>query len=113
MGSIKPILVIIVVVAGYFFWQIFGIHPGQKHFQNSEFANSRNSASCDSCHVDGSGLEFIGKKSQFLVTEKTYNTVEAVIDEVMIPFYLEGQSIGQESKQMAELIDFLKGFAQD
>lgn len=106
--SVLGILGILIIFGLAFLANQLLSHPGKQHFDNESFAGSLNSDSCASCHANGESLGDISNKKGYLIVGTQYDSVEAVIDDVMIPKYLEGKPIGKNSKQMKELVDYLK-----
>lgn len=108
MHRFRFIWILALLTSSYFAWQVFFVHPGEQYFHDSGFAQSQNSSSCASCHDNGSDLGKIGQKSSYLINGRSLNSVETVIDKVMIPFFLEGVPIGETSQEMKDLVDYLE-----
>lgn len=107
------VFILLVSGAGLLLWQVLFSHPGERLFKDPEFAQSRNSASCASCHDGGAGIGNIQGKTSFVINTRSFNSVEAVIDEVMIPVFLEGKPIGKKSQPMKDLVDYLRQLYQE
>jgi len=88
-------------------------HPGQKLFRDPELGDSQNQYSCSSCHDQGEMIGDIKTKKSFFIVETAFKSVADVIDDAMIPNYLEGHPIGKDSQQMADLVNYLETFSQD
>ena len=78
------------------------VENGKKHFNDATFAGSTNDRSCNTCHPGGKGLEDVAedyaKKADALK-----NQVNACIKAP-----LQGKSLSAESKEMKDIIAYMK-----
>lgn len=76
---------------------------GRVHFNNPEFAGG--SRSCSTCHPDGSGLEGVGAKTEFMGGKQA--TLEGAIN-VCIVNANKGNSLDVNSVEMQEIASYIR-----
>ena len=78
---------------------------GKAHFENPNFAGGKKD--CNSCHPKGKRLSKAGSKSEFFIMGKKQNSLEEAIN-VCIVKANKGQAIAEDSKEMQEMVSFIK-----
>ena len=86
------------------------VEQGKKHFNNVSFAGGKNS--CNTCHFNGSGLENAGQKTKFTIMGGEQNSLAEVIN-VCIINANRGQAIPVDSKEMQEIISYIKSLGEN
>ncbi len=82
--------------------------PGKIIFEDKEFANSSSKISCSFCHSGGFKFSGTATKTRFFIDGEAYDSIESVINRVMILKYTKGQPIDKNSKEMKDLVAYIK-----
>ncbi|MBT4286297.1 MAG: hypothetical protein HOD92_03100 [Deltaproteobacteria bacterium] len=82
--------------------------PGEKIFKDRKFANNKKIVSCSYCHSGGTKLDGVATQSTFDIDGVTYNSIENVINQVMIKQFMQGDPIDINSQQMKDLVAYIK-----
>lgn len=83
---------------------------GRTHFVNASFAGG--SRACDECHIDGRGLEGTAKKKKFMNEKSGLKAFAATIN-YCIENANGGKPIAADSKEMKEIIEYIKTLSQE
>lgn len=104
-------IISIVIIVSYFLFYIVlqdgDAKKGKLLFNNPSLAGGTIGNSCASCHPDGKGLEEATDKKAFNLAGRNQNSIEEAIN-VCITNALKGQAIDPESKEMKDLVAYIK-----
>jgi cytochrome c len=87
--------------------------PGETLFTDRDFASNKKNVSCSYCHSDGAKLNDTDVQTVFDINGKTYNSIETVINQVMITQFMQGEPIEENSQQMKDLIAYVKKLSKE
>ncbi len=99
--------------AGLLFFSGCNKDPGKTLFNDREFANNKKNVSCSYCHSDGDNFNDTHIQTAFEIDGKTYNSIETVINQVMITEFMGGQPVEENSQQMRDLIAYVKKLSKE
>ena len=100
------------VILGLFFSLAWADHPmerGRIIFEDPNFAAGV--IACNSCHPNGSGLEKASGKTEFKVRDRTFGTLEEVVN-YWIEYGTLGRPIGVDSYHMQDLVAYIESLAK-
>ena len=101
------LVVIVLVVAVSLGFAAGDMEKGKALFSNPTLGDGTSGKSCNTCHPNGKGLEGIGAKKEWINPAGTYNTLEAAVN-ICIAKALKGNPLDEKSKQMQDLIAYLR-----
>jgi cytochrome c len=82
---------------------------GSAHFKNPAFAGGK--TACNACHFNGRGLENAGTKTKFNIMGGEQNSLAETVN-VCIVNANKGKAIPVDSKEMQEIISYIKTLGQ-
>jgi cytochrome c len=98
---------------GFLFFSACNKEPGEALFKDREFASNKKSVSCSFCHSGAAKLNDTDTQTIFNIDGKTYNSIESVINQVMITQFMQGQPIDEKSQQMKDLVAYVKKLSKE
>jgi len=87
------------------------IGHGKTLFNDPNFGSGTNGKSCNSCHIDGKGLEQAGTKAVFNIMGKTQNSLEEAVN-FCIENALKGKAIDPNSQDMKDIVAYIKSIGK-
>ncbi len=111
MRSLRTIALIaitmLVVSSLAFAAQKTSIDRGKALFNDPKLGKGTTGKSCNTCHPDGKGLEGVADKKEWKNPGGEYKTLEQTVN-VCIEMALKGKALNVKSKQMKDLVSYLK-----
>lgn len=83
------------------------VEKGKALFNDAKFAGGTAGKSCNSCHPHGKGLEKSTEKKEFNIMGKKQMGLEKAVN-FCIENALKGKTIDPKSKQMKDLVAYIK-----
>jgi cytochrome c len=80
---------------------------GRAFFCDEAFAGAPRERSCNSCHVNGKGLEYAGHRIGWTIMGKRYKNLEDAVN-YMIETGLHGKAIDPRSEEMTHIVAYIK-----
>ena len=84
---------------------------GKALYNDPTLGGSANDLSCNSCHPDGNGIEHSGSKSYSSLMGQRAGSLEDVVN-ICIQRPLKGKAIAKDSKQMKDIIAYIKSLGK-
>lgn len=88
------------------------VATGKDLFSNPAFGSSTNDKSCNTCHLNGRGLEKSGEKKEFNIMGMKQNSLEEAVN-ICIVNPLKGKVIDPKSKDMIDIVTYIKSLKVD
>lgn len=87
--------------------------PGEGIFKDRKFANNKKSISCSYCHSGGAKLSGLATQNIFEIDGESYDSIETLINQLMIKQFMLGDPIGNNSQQMKDLVAYIKKISKE
>lgn len=83
------------------------VAKGKALFNDVKFAGGTAGKSCNSCHLDGKGLENSGEKKEFSIMGKKQMGLEEAVNFCIVNAN-KGKAIDPKSEQMKDIVAYIK-----
>ncbi len=80
---------------------------GKVLFNDPKLGGGTSGKSCNSCHPGGKGLEGVAEKKEWATPGGSHKTLEEAVN-ICITMALKGKEIKKDSKDMKDLVAYLK-----
>lgn len=87
------------------------VEKGKALFNDVNFGSGTSGKSCNSCHLNGKGLEMSGEKKEFNIMGKKQNSLEEAVN-FCIKMALKGKAIDSESEDMLNIVAYIKSLKE-
>ena len=87
------------------------VEKGKALFNDVNFGSGTSGKSCNSCHLNGKGLEMSGEKKEFNIMGKKQNSLEEAVN-FCIKMALKGKAIDPESEDMFNIVAYIKSLKE-
>jgi cytochrome c len=83
------------------------IEKGKVLFCDKTFTGASVGMSCNSCHINGKGLQGAGNEKECRIMGKYYKTLPEAVNH-MIVTALHGKALDPESEEMVDIVAYIK-----
>lgn len=99
--------IIVLFTSSLFAFSTGDLQKGQALFRDEGFAGATRGRSCNSCHINGKGLEHAGNRTGWTIMGKRCKNLEDAVN-YMIEKGLHGKAIDPRSEEMVHIVAYIK-----